>query len=195
MPHLHPLALAAVLLLTQASAKAQGTATGVAQAASAASSGRPEVTLQADAVRGRPDLETVAEGHVELRRGNVTIRTDHLSYDNIEDRVRARGNVQIVTAGGDRFAGPELNLTLQRFAGYFLQPEYYFARTGAGGRAERIDFIDSERALLVNATYTSCTVEGVGTPAWLLTTDRVKLDFVANEGLSLIHISEPTRPY
>ncbi len=31
-------------------------------------------------------------------RANVTIRTDHLSYDNAEDRVRARGNVQIVTA-------------------------------------------------------------------------------------------------
>ena len=184
MPHLHPLALAAVLLFALASARAQGTVTAVAQAASAAGAAHPAVTLQADAVRGRPDLETVAEGHVELSRANVTIRTDHLSYDNAEDRVRARGNVQIVTAGGDRFSGPELNLTLQRFAGYVLQPEYFFARTGAGGHASRIDFIDSDRVQLTNATYTSCNVDGSGTPAWLLTTDRVKLDFEANEGIA-----------
>ncbi len=184
MPHLHTLALAAVLLIAHASARAQGTVATVAQAASAADAAHPVVTLQADAVRGRPDLETVAEGHVELRRANVTIRTDHLSYDNAEDRVRARGNVQIVTAGGDRFSGPELNLTLQRFTGYVLQPEYFFARTGAGGHAERIDFVDSDRVQLTSATYTSCNVDGSGTPAWLLTTDRVKLDFEANEGIA-----------
>ncbi len=187
MPHLHPLALAAALLLSSAGAKAQGSPAASApkpvSAASAANRNAP-VTLQADEVRGRPDLEIVAEGHVELQRGGITIRTDRLTYDNVEDRARARGNVQIVTAGGDRFSGPELNLTLQRFEGYFLQPEYFFARTGAGGRADRIDFIDSDRAQLTNATYTSCTVDGGGTPAWLLSTSRVKLDFEANEGIA-----------
>ena len=59
--------------------------------------------------------------------------------------------MQILTADGDRFSGPELNCRLQRFEGYFLQPEYFFARTGAGGRAERIDFIDSDRAQLSGA--------------------------------------------
>jgi LPS-assembly protein len=142
------------------------------------------VTLQANEVRGRPDLETVAEGHVELTHGNVTIRADRLEYNTAEDRVRARGNVKITTAAGDRFAGPELNLTLQRFEGYFLQPEYFFTRTLAGGHAERIDFIDSDRALLTGTTYTSCTVDGGGTPAWLLSMDRVKLDFEANEGIA-----------
>jgi LPS-assembly protein len=184
MLHLHPLALAAVLLFAQAGAKAQGAVPSVAPAASAAGGNHPTVTLEADTVRGRPDLETVADGHVELRRGNVTIYTDHLSYDNAEDRVRARGNVQIVTSSGDRFSGPEVNLTLQRFSGYFLQPEYFFAGNKAGGHAERIDFIDSDRVRLTNTTYTSCNVDGSGTPAWLLTTDRVKLDFEANEGIA-----------
>lgn len=184
MPHLHPLALAAVLLFAHACAKAQGPVPSVAQGASAASARELPVTLQADEVRGRPDLETVADGHVELSHGKVTIHTDHLDYNIAEDRVRARGNVQIVTAGGDRFAGPELSLTLERFEGYFLQPAYFFARTGAGGRADRIDFIDSDRAQLTNTTYTSCNIDGGGTPAWLLTTDRVKLDFEANEGVA-----------
>ncbi|MDP1690511.1 MAG: LPS assembly protein LptD [Burkholderiaceae bacterium] len=173
MPHLHPLALAAALLLSPAGAKAQG----------AAASNAP-VSLKAIEIRGRPDLEVIAEGNVELQRGRVTIRTDRLSYDNVEDRARARGRVQILTAEGDRFSGPELNLRLQRFEGYFLQPEYFFARTGAGGRAERIDFLDNDRTQLSGATYTSCSADGGGTPAWLLTTDRVKLDFEANEGVA-----------
>ena len=173
MPHLLPLALAAALLLSPAGAAAQGTA---------APNG--PLSLKADQVRGRPDLDLVAEGNVELQRGRITIRTDSLSYDHVEDRARARGNVQITTAEGDRFSGPELNLRLQRFEGYFLQPEYFFARTGAGGRAERIDFIDGERAQLSGATYTSCGVDGGGMPAWLLTTERVKLDFEANEGIA-----------
>jgi LPS-assembly protein len=184
MTHLPALALAAVVLSVHVGAIAQGTAASAARAASAAAGAQQAVTLQADEVRGRPDLETVAEGRVELTRGNVTIRADRLEYNTAEDRVRARGNVKITTAAGDRFAGPELNLTLQRFEGYFLQPEYFFTRTLAGGHAERIDFIDSDRALLTGTTYTSCTVDGGGTPAWLLSMDRVKLDFEANEGIA-----------
>jgi LPS-assembly protein len=188
MPHLHPLALAAALLLSHAGAKAQGVVTPKAPAATASGAAAGDrnapVSVRADEIRGRPDLEVVAEGNVELQRGRITIRTDRLSYDNVEDRARARGNVQILTTEGDRFSGPELNLKLQRFEGYFLQPEYHFARTGAGGRAERIDFLDSDRAQLSGATYTSCTVDGGGTPAWLLTTDRVKLDFETNEGIA-----------
>ena len=179
MPRLHPLALAAALLMSPAWAAAQG---GPA-ASSVAITGGP-VRLLADQIRGRPDLDLVAEGNVELQRGRITIRTENLQYDNVEDRARARGKVSITTDAGDRFSGPELNLRLQRFEGYFLQPEYYFARTGAGGRAERIDFIDNDRAQLSAATYTSCTIDGSGTPAWLLTTDRVKLDFETNEGIA-----------
>ncbi len=187
MPRLHPLALAAALLLSHAGAKAQGataaTAPRPASSASAAQGNLP-LTVQADSLRGRPDVDVVAEGDVQLQRGRITIRSDRLTYDSVEDRARAQGHVQILTSDGDRFAGPELNLRLQRFEGYFLQPEYFFARTGAGGRATRIDFIDSDRAELTGATYTSCTVEGGGTPAWILNTDRVKLDFEANEGIA-----------
>jgi LPS-assembly protein len=181
---LRPLVLAAALLLSHAGTRAQGSAPSVARAASAAAERDAPLTLQADEIRGRPDLETVAEGHVELQRGRITIRADRLTYDNAEDRAHARGNVEILTGAGDRFSGPELQLTLQRFEGFFLQPQYLFARTSAGGRAERIDFLDEDRARLTHATYTSCTVEGAGTPAWLLTTDRIKLDFEANEGVA-----------
>ena len=184
MPRLHPLALAAALLLAHAAAQAQAVATRPQPAASAGDNRQAPVTVLADEIRGRPDIEAVAEGRVELRRGGITIRTDRLTYDVIEDRAHARGNVQILTAEGDRYRGPELMLTLQRFEGFFLQPEYFLARNGAGGRADRIDFIDSQRAQLSHASYTSCTADGGGAPAWLLVTDRVRLDFEANEGIA-----------
>ena len=181
------LALAAALLLSPGGTHAQGSppakAVPVARSASGAGNEGP-VTLRAEQIRGRPDLDAIAEGDVELQRGRITIRTDTLSYDSVEDRVRAYGHVRITTDAGDRFSGPELNLRLQRFQGFFLEPEYFFAATGAGGRAERIDFIDSDHATLVGATYSSCMVDGSGTPAWILSTDRVRLDFEANEGVA-----------
>jgi len=137
--------------------------------------------LEAQEVRGRPDLETIAEGDVEFRRGGVVIRSDRLTYEQSEDLAIARGNVRI-SRDGNRYSGPELQLKVQRFEGYFLNPTYYFARTGAGGTAQRIDFIDEQRSIASGATYTSCTPDGTGTPAWLLSTDRVNLDFATNEG-------------
>lgn len=140
--------------------------------------------LEADELRGRPDLDFVAEGKVVLQRGRLKLATDRLEYDNVADRALARGNVRIDTAEGNWFAGPELSLVLGRFEGWFTRPEYFFARTQAGGRAERIDFIDEQRAQLIRADYTSCTRNGDGMPAWLLGAERVKLDFEANEGIA-----------
>jgi LPS-assembly protein len=135
-------------------------------------------------VRGRPDLELSAEGRVQAQKGRIKLFTERLEYDSVADRVRARGNVRIETAAGDRFSGSELLLTLDRFEGSFTLPEYWFARTQAGGRAQRIDFLDEQRSLITSGDYTSCPRDGSGGPAWLLSTDRVKLDFEANEGIA-----------
>jgi LPS-assembly protein len=151
--------------------------------APAASAPALPVTVLADEIRSRPDLETVAEGHVELRRGSVVLRADRVSYQHAEDLAHARGQVRI-EANGNIFSGPELQLQLQRFEGFFLEPEYYFALTGAGGSAERIDFIDAQRAQVIGATYTSCGRDGSGAPAWVLSARRVRMDFEANEGIA-----------
>jgi LPS-assembly protein len=168
-----PLALAASVLLAPAAAQV-----------GPVDERRAPIVLRADEVRGRPDIETSATGNVELQRGRLTLRTDRLDYDNVADRVHARGHVRIETQAGDWFSGPELTLTLGRFEGWFTRPEYFFSRTQAGGRAERIDFLGPDQALLRGADYTSCPRDGSGTPAWLMSTERVKLDFEANEGIA-----------
>ncbi len=141
------------------------------------------IILRANELRGRPDLETVAEGNAEFRRGGAVIRADRLTYEYANDQALAKGNVR-VTKDGNIYTGPELQLEVERFEGFFLNPTYHFSRTGAGGVARRIDFLDDQRAVATDATYTSCPADGSGTPAWLLSTERVHMDFGTNEGVA-----------
>ena len=131
----HALALAALLLSMPLRVSAQEPRANVGVGAVIDQRELP-LTLEADELRGRPDLDLVAEGKVLLQRGRLTLSSDRLEYDNIADRASARGNVRIETADGDWFAGPELSLTLGRYEGWFTKPEYFFARTRAGGRAD-----------------------------------------------------------
>src|SRR2546423_132496 len=121
------------------------------------------IILQARTMRGRPDLETIAEGDAEFRRGGIVLRADRLSYDHPEDLAIARGHVRI-SRDGNVYTGPELQLRIQRFEGYFLEPTYFFSRTGAGGHAERVDFIDDQRAVAYGPTYTACPPDGSDRP-------------------------------
>ena len=144
---------------------------------------RLPIVLQADRIRSQPDLETVAEGKVEFRRGGTVIKADRLAYDTPQDLAGATGNVR-VSRGGAVYTGPELQLRVQRFEGYFLRPEFEFTQLGAGGRAERVDFFDSARSSATRAEYTSCPRDTAQEPAWVLRTDRVSIDLDTNEGVA-----------
>ncbi|MDO9072943.1 MAG: LPS assembly protein LptD [Rubrivivax sp.] len=141
------------------------------------------IVLQADRIRSQPDLETVAEGHVEFRRGGTVIKADRLAYDTAQDLASAKGSVR-VSRGAALYTGPELQLHVQRFEGFFLEPRFEFFELGAGGRAKRIDFLDSARSRATGAEYTSCPRDGPEEPAWLLRTDSVSLDLEKNEGVA-----------
>ena len=144
--------------------------------------GRP-VILQADRIQARPDADAVAEGAVEFRRAGTVIRADRLSYDSRRDVATAKGQVLIQRADA-QYRGTELQLQLERFEGFFLQPEFAFPGLGSGGRAERVDFIDSQRSRAQRAVYTSCPRDGGGEPDWLLRTERIRIDLAANEGIA-----------
>jgi LPS-assembly protein len=148
-----------------------------------AAAARLPIILNALTVTGSPDLDAIAEGNAEFRRGNTKISADRLRYEQADDLATATGNVRI-SRDGNVYTGPELQLKVQRFEGFFLNPSYHFARTGAGGTAKRIDFLDEQRAVATGATYTSCPADGSGDPAWLLSTDEVTLDFGTNTGVA-----------
>ena len=141
------------------------------------------IILRAREVHGRPDLDAEAIGDVEFRRGAVVIHADKLTYDQAEDLARATGHV-VVSRDGNVFSGPELQLKVERFEGFFRSPTYVIGRTSAGGKAARIDFIDEQRATAIDATYSSCSAEEGVDPVWILKTGSLTIDTERNEGIA-----------
>ena len=78
-----------------------------------------------------------------------------------------------------------MQLKVERFEGFFRTPTYRFARTGAGGKATLIEFIDDQRAAATDATYSSCTIEDAdGEPVWILKARELRIDNETNEGIA-----------
>ncbi len=166
-----------------AAAGASAPAGSTAFAPAAAASAPLPIVLQARELHGRAELEIIAEGDAELRRGPLLIRADQLSYDTPDDLARALGHVH-VSSDGNEFSGPEMQLHIERFSGFIDNPTYFFSRVGAGGHAARIDFLDREHVVASGASYSSCPIDGSGDPAWLLSSDSVALDLQANQGIA-----------
>ncbi|MGJ7502447.1 LPS-assembly protein LptD [Variovorax sp. ZT5P49] len=154
-----------------------------------------------DRISGRPDLETVVEGNATLRRGAVSITADRLEYYQPDDRAKATGNVRVNQAG-NVYEGPELQLKLETFEGFFNNVRYQFLVNEAHGEAKRIDFVDANVSIAREATYTTCRREDFPgwMPAWLLTATTMTTDTEENEGvaknarLSFMGITTPPIP-
>ena len=131
---------------------------------------------------GRLNLDTTIDGRVELRHGGTVLRADHVEYNQTDTRVRSRGNVRISSAG-NQFAGPELELRLDTFEGFFTQPRFRFL-SGGNGQASRVDFIDSKHLVAHQASYTTCERDNEASwkPAWELHGDRFDFDFNEESG-------------
>jgi LPS-assembly protein len=145
---------------------------------------RGPVFVSGDKISGRPDLETVVEGHAELRRGATSMRADRIEYVQSDDQLKSQGHVYINNAG-NRFEGPLLELKLDRFEGFFSSPHYSFLGRG-NGIAERIDFIDDKHLTAHRVSYTSCERDNEETwkPAWELTATRIDFDLEDESGVA-----------
>jgi len=145
--------------------------------------GRPALVLSGKRLSTRIDLESVAEGAAELRYGDLLMGAQRLTYDHAEDLARATGDVEVSRAGSV-FKGPSLTLYVQRFEGEFLNPSYFFSQTGGGGRADRVQFIDSQHLRAFAGTYSSCPVTEGEQPAWQISTRSLTMNFDINEGVA-----------
>lgn len=134
---------------------------------------------------GRPDLDLVIDGSAELRRGDMLIRADRLEYDQPDDQARARGQVRINRAG-NVYEGPMLELRLEAFEGFFNQPRYQLRSNNAHGEADRVDFLDESRAVVRNASLTTCTRQpGPGwLPDWVLRAASIQIDTEEDVGVA-----------
>jgi LPS-assembly protein len=157
--------------------------------------------LEGDRMSGRPELETVIEGHASIRRGDTVIRADRIEYYPPDDLAKAQGNVRINQAG-NVYEGPELQLKVETFEGFFNNVRYQFLETGGHGDAERIDFVDANVSVARRATYTTCRREDYPgwMPAWILSAATLTTDTEESVGiatgaqLSFMGITTPAFP-
>ena len=139
--------------------------------------GKLPIFMLGDRMSGRPDLETVIEGNVVLRKAGTVIQADRLEYDQPSDQAKAHGNVR-VNRNGDVFEGPVLELKVEAFEGFVEAPRYHFLKNDGQGQADRIDFVDESHTVIHNAAYTTCRRKPgpEWLPDWVLRASRISMD-------------------
>ncbi len=184
---LAPLAVAAALCAFATATGAQtlprvrATPTQPPKAASAVEA-NPPVTLTADDILSQVnDGVTKASGGVEVKRLDVDLHADYLSYDRLSDTAHGEGHVRI-TRGLDWFSADRIDLEITRNAGTLIGTEYELGARKAGGRAQRIELIDRDRSTAYDANYTSCSRDGPDEPDWIITGKQIDIDTANNEG-------------
>ena len=140
--------------------------------------------LQSDTLNERTNLQTVLEGQVVLRRGEILLKADKIDYDQVTDLAKARGHVYI-NQSGNVYQGPALDINLDAFEGFFTQPSYRLLKSTAYGTADRIDFVDDAHTVMHNASFTTCQRKpGPGwMPDWFFKGDTISIDSDHNVGL------------
>lgn len=163
-----------VRLLTVAITAASMPVYAAAQTASKRQHDDPNAptSLGAERMTGRPDREVILERDAEVTRGGTTLNADTATYDIVDDRVKASGNVRLKRFG-DSYTGDEMNLKLDTGEGYVEHPTYRLGIRNAQGKADRIDFESRDNAVVQNGTYSTC--EGPD-PDWYLKAGTMNLD-------------------
>ena len=170
-----------LLICTLLAATAQAQSLRSIKTLSPRGEGQTALVLRAERVELRLRQNLVAEGDVELRRGETLLRAPSLSYDQLHDEVQAAGPVRLEHLG-NQATGHSLRLQLDAFVGELLDPTYRIAQTGGSGKAERLDFLGDKRIKAQEASYSSCPREGDARPDWELRTRSLDLDLARNEG-------------
>jgi LPS-assembly protein len=185
---LAPLAVAAALCAFAAGAGAQTlprvrpTPAPEPPKAAAGNDVAPPVTLTADDILSQiNDGVTKASGNVEVKRADVDLHADYLTYDRLSDTAHGEGHVRI-NRGLDWFSADRIDLEVTRSAGTLVGTQYELGARKAGGRADRIELIDRDRSTAYNADYTSCSRDGPDEPDWIITGKQIDIDTTDNEG-------------
>lgn len=141
--------------------------------------------LTGDSVSGKPDEVVMVKGNAELRRPGTVIRAESVQYTQNTDKASATGGVRLNRLG-NVYEGSQLEMKVDSFEGYFLNPQFQLLKNQAVGDAERVDFLDDKRSVIKNARYSTCRrVPGLEwLPDWLLKATRLEMDTEEDVGIA-----------
>jgi LPS-assembly protein len=128
--------------------------------------------LEADQLSGSGSHKMEAQGNVQLRTQDQSIRADRLSYFQDTQEIEAQGSVVLTQRDGS-VSGPSLNLNLDTGMGSMQQPDFYLVENGARGSAKVMDIRDKQHYTLRDTTYTTCPADDRD---WLLRMTGLSID-------------------
>ncbi|MFZ6692212.1 LPS-assembly protein LptD [Undibacterium sp. SXout20W] len=141
---------------------------------------RAPTVIQAEKMVGRPERDAHFENNVELVKGSTTLTADKATYLYLEDEVAAEGNVRI-RKEGDCFNSDSAQLRLDSGVGNVSRADYHLLESNAQGKAAKIDFLDTERSVVHEGTYSTCSGPD---PDWYLRADTLSLDSGLDTGVA-----------
>lgn len=157
-----------------------------------------QIQVSADRVRSAIKGLSVFTGNVELRRGNVSIYADEITYDQKANRIEGAGNISMATEAGDTLYAPQLHYELDSESGYTGRSLFALAEGAGRGDAERISFDKGSVLVMDNMHYTTCPP---GQDDWVLRGKRLTLDrenqigTVRNVSVRFMHVPIFYAPY
>lgn len=140
--------------------------------AGAVDDGNAPIEVSAERMTGRLDRWLDLERDVKVVRGATTIEADRATYRIIQDEVEAAGRVCMKRLQ-DRYTGDEAVMNMDSGKGHVTNPTYLFGRHGGRGKAEKIDFLSDDQALVTQGTYSTCEAPD---PDWYVQASSLDLD-------------------
>jgi len=147
------------------------------------------VVMRAEDITGRPDRDVQLERDVEVTRGKTGVTADSACYLRVPDEVSAKGHVNMWRFG-DRYQGDAMQMNMETGKGWILHPTYRLQKNNAQGRADRVDFLSDDEAMIYDGSYSTC--EGPD-PDWYLKSSRLRLDSgrdVGQAGKTIIYFKD-----
>jgi LPS-assembly protein len=138
------------------------------------------VFVEADGMYHNKNSKTVsAKGKVKIEQSGRTLYADEVVYDQQQDKIIAKGNVEIVEPTGDTFYSNEIILTDRMSKGEAdaLKARFSDGSLMASKKGRRIN---EHVFILEDAAYTPCTICTEGdkqeTPFWQIRASEVTYD-------------------
>lgn len=134
--------------------------------------------VRAERMTGRPDREVMVERQVEITRGQTHVEADRATYDIVNDKIDAQGNIRMQRPGV-QYTGDDLDLKMDTGIGHVDNPTYRLDLNKAQGKADRINFTGQDQANVEHGTYSTCEAPD---PDWYLRASTLDIDRGTNIG-------------
>jgi len=135
------------------------------------------IFVRGQVVKGQSNSVLTVQGEAVVRRHDIVVQADRLSFDQNTKEVQAQGQV-LINRQGDRYTGDSLNIDTANNTGLFLKAEFSLRLNDARGDAQRVEFLDRDNTVISNARYSTCPRPPGERwlPAWMLRSEKMYLD-------------------